>query len=184
MMIGFSMLDANRIIFLHIIKARGRCCAFGRCFRKNTGPFAASKHQPQWHMKVKDKLNSSMSESSQKQFGNWNLNCSWNYWCSLLHALVTCNASGTIQIFPGVATWMDWVCLSSIFFFFLLIFFPLFWWLGRKLFVHLCPFFAVVKRSKFSSQEPVKKKNLRAFFLSLLLERIDPLWYPFFFRLE
>lgn len=61
-MTGFTMPDANQIMFSHIIKARGKCYAFGRCCRKSTRPFAASKYQPFWQMKPLMSSNPSIRE--------------------------------------------------------------------------------------------------------------------------
>lgn len=79
------MLGANQIMFLHIIKARGKCYACGRCCRKSTRPFAASKYQPYWQIKPLMSSNPSMWEPSEKQSSNRNLNCSsCNCWYSLV----------------------------------------------------------------------------------------------------
>ena len=154
MMIGFTMLDVNQIMFSLIIKARGRCYAFGRHCTKSTRPVAVSNINlsdtgTPWRAQTlhcKDKVKSNPATR------NWiSVHATTDIFLQFM-LLVTCYTSGTIQIFFGVAR-MNWVCPLFFFSFFFILYCSLslcflilsgwfllkFWWkLCLKLFVNLC----------------------------------------------
>lgn len=118
MMIGFTMLDVNQIMFSLIIKARGRCYAFGRRCTKSTRPVAVSNINlsdtgTPWRAQTlhcKDKVKSNPATR------NWiSVHATTDIFLQFM-LLVTCYTSGTIQIFFGVAR-MNWVCPLFFFFF-------------------------------------------------------------------
>lgn len=125
MMSGFTMLDVNQIIFSPIIKAQGRCYAFGRHCRRSTGQFAASKHQPSdtrnpWWAQLCDVRGKSKPIRQPE-----NLNCSFATFDILqCKPSAACNASGTRELIWTTSTgWIFPLCFLSALFLLLFCFF-------------------------------------------------------------